>query len=167
MNLSLIVAMDLQGGIGRAGEIPWHLSADLKRFKRLTMGHYLIMGRKTHVSIGRPLPGRVNIVLSRAANYHPEGCLVSASLEDALALAQKGGAEDVFVIGGGQVYAQALNLADRIYLTRVHTLAHCDTFFPEIDASAWYVVEEQAFPASQNDEYPSTYQVLQRSDSKF
>mgnify|MGYP002682532439 FL=1 len=163
MIVSLIVAMDLQGGIGRDGGIPWHLSTDLKRFKRLTMGHYLVMGRKTHVSIGRALPGRINIVLSRAANYQPQGCLVAASLDGALAQAQDAGAEEVFVIGGGQVYSQALKLADRIYLTRVHTIANCDTFFPDLDAAAWRVVEEQALSAGEEDEYPSTYQVLQRT----
>ena len=162
MIVSLVVAMDQQRGIGRDGGLPWHLSTDLKRFKALTIGHHLILGRKTHESIGRPLPGRTSIVLSRALDYHPEGCQVAGSLEAALEIARQAGESEVFVIGGGQIFAQALKAAERIYLTRVHTMADCDTFFPEFDESAWQVVEQRHCPAGEKDQFPSTFEVLQK-----
>ena len=127
MIVSLIAALDEAGGIGKDGGLPWRLSADLRRFKALTMGHHLIVGRKTYVSIGRPLPGRTLIVLTRDPTFAAPGCLLAASLEQALALAGRRGESEAFIGGGGEIFAQAMPLAGRLYLTHVHTLAACDT----------------------------------------
>lgn len=139
--LSLIVAVAENGVIGRGGTLPWHLSADLKRFKRLTMGHAIIMGRRTYESIGRPLPGRRSIVVSRNADYHPGGVEVAPNLNEALRLAA--GDDEVFVIGGSRLFAEALPRADRLHLTRIHAAVEGETFFSEPDWSQWRVVAEE------------------------
>lgn len=128
--LSLIAALAANGVIGAGNALPWRLPEDLKRFKALTLGHPVIMGRKTFESIGRPLPGRRNIVLSRRPEYFAAGCIVAHDLESALAAA--GDADELFVIGGGELYREALPLADRIYLTIVHGEAQGDVLFPEL-----------------------------------
>ncbi len=146
MQISIIAAMAENGVIGRDGQLPWHLKADLQRFKRLTMGHTIIMGRKTWESIGRPLPGRRMVVVTRQNGYQAEGVQVAASLDDALALARLAGDEEAFIIGGAEIYRLALPLADRLYLTRVLAPVEGDTTFPEFDASHWRLVESE--PAS-------------------
>jgi dihydrofolate reductase len=163
--ISLIVAMDEQGGIGRGGQLPWHLSADLKRFKALTMGHHLIMGRITCESIGRALPGRTSIIVTRAVDYQFPGCLVVGSLEEALELAESRGESEVFITGGGQIYRLALSLANRIYLTRVHIVAGCDVFFPEFDGDCWKDVEPVIQAMDRKNSYPFTFHVLERTRS--
>ncbi len=162
MIVSLIVAMDEAGGISLDGRLPWRLSSDLQRFKALTMGHHLVMGRKTFDSIGRPLPGRTTIIVTRQLNYHPAGCLVANSLEIALELARGGGESEVFVIGGGEIYAQSLPCADRIYLTCVHTRVAADTFFPAFDPSEWEAVQVVESPVGEKDQFPYTFTVMQR-----
>lgn len=162
MMLSLIVAMDESGGIGREGKIPWHLSGDLKRFKALTMGHHLIMGRKTFESIGQPLPGRTNVIITRDIDYQQEGCLVVHSLHEAMALAEQRGERDAFIIGGGEIFAQAFSRADRFYLTRIHADTGADVFFPKIRDNDWQVVYQETFPAGKDDQYPSTFMILSR-----
>jgi dihydrofolate reductase len=162
MLISIIVAMDEQRGIGKEGYLPWHLSADLKRFKHLTMGHHLIMGRKTYESIGRPLPGRTMIVITRNRRYAAEGCLIAASLKAALAIAEQRGETEAFIAGGGQVFSQALAIADRIYLTQVHAVTEADVFFPEFDAAAWDVFESSHYPADEKNHFPSTFSLLTR-----
>lgn len=132
MILSIIVAVDLKYGIGYNNSLLWHLPDDFKRFKKLTMGKPVIMGRKTYQSIGKPLPGRLNIVISK--NFHSEGITVLDSLQSALEYAQKTGCEEAFIIGGGIVYKQALPITDRVYLTKVETTIEADTFF-EFDPS--------------------------------
>jgi dihydrofolate reductase len=139
--LSLIVAMARDRVIGRDGKLPWHLSADLKRFKALTMGHHIVMGRKTWESIGRPLPGRTSVVVTRNASYAAAGAHVAASFDSALALAHDD--SEVFVIGGGQIYRQALPLADRIYLTEVDAEYPGDTFFPALNPREWNVAARE------------------------
>lgn len=136
---SLIVAMNRRRVIGRAGEIPWRLPADLKRFKRLTMGHCLIMGRRTFESIGRPLPGRRTVVLSRDPQYRPEGIEVARSLAEAWDLTA--GDHQPFVVGGGEIYQQALPHVGRIYLTLVEENALGDAAFPTVDSTDWRLVE--------------------------
>ena len=135
MRVSLICALGHNRAIGRDKGLPWHISADLIRFKSITMGHPIIMGRKTYESIGRSLPGRTNIVVTRNANYQAAGCEIVHDLDDALARArtlEPGVAGEAFVIGGGELYAQALDGADRLYLTLVDDApADADTFFPE------------------------------------
>lgn len=139
--ISIIVAMDKNRVIGFEGKIPWRLPADLKRFKQLTMGHAVIMGRKTFESIGKALPGRTNIVVTRQKDYRAAGCTVVNSLQEALKVAGK----DPFVIGGGELYAQALPLADRLYITEVDLrVPKRDAHFPEINRKDWKLVEEQS-----------------------
>ncbi len=132
MIVSLIAAMAENRVIGGGGAIPWHLPADLRHFREITMGHPVIMGRRTYASIGGPLPGRRNLVLSRSSGFRAEGVEVFASLEEALAACT--GAEEVFVCGGGEVYREALPLSDRIYLTIIHREYDGDTRFPPIPA---------------------------------
>ena len=160
MIISLIVAMDQSGVIGADGALPWRLSGDLRHFKAITMGKPLIMGRKTHESIGRPLPGRHNIVLTRQEGYTAEGCTVVHGLEDALAACA--GAEEVMVMGGAALYAQFLPRAERIYLTRVQAEVSGDTHFPQFDENAWNQVERRDHPADERNEYPYSFLVLER-----
>lgn len=162
MMLSIIAALDDRGGIGRGGRLPWYLSTDLKRFKALTMGHHLIMGRKTFRSIGKALPGRVNIVVTRQADYHVEGIIVVHSLQEALDLAGQNGETEVFIIGGGEIFHQALPLADRLYLTHVHMDSAADVYFPEVD-NHWKVTYSEEFPADEKNEYPTTFRIYART----
>lgn len=162
MLISIIVAMDEKRCIGKAGGLPWRLSSDLKRFKALTMGHTLIMGRKTYQSIGRPLPGRKMIVVTRSHSFGAEGCQVAYSLEEAVQMARQDGESEAFIAGGGEIYRQALPLADRIYLTKVQAQVECDAFFPEFDCPAWLVSQELSQPASDQNDYPTIFQVLNR-----
>ena len=162
MNISLIAALDRRRGIGKDNQLPWRLPGDLKRFRELTMGHHLIVGRKTYESIGKPLPGRTLIVVTRNKTYQAEGCTVVHSLADALALAGSHGESEAFIGGGAELYAQALALADRLYLTRVDAEVEADTFFPAWDEQAWTLVEERTHPADENHASPFTFQTLQR-----
>jgi len=160
--ISLIVAMDERRGIGVDGHLPWHLSADLKRFKSITMGHHMIMGRKTYESIGRPLPGRISIVVSHDLTFQPEGCMVARSLETALEFARLGNEDEVFIIGGGDLFDQAIEIADRIYHTKVHASLKADVFFPEYDLKDWKETEPLFVDADEKNEYPSTFSILER-----
>lgn len=153
--ISLIAAIGENGVIGDGERMPWHLPGDFAFFKATTMGKPVVMGRKTFESIGRPLPGRANIVITRRPGYAPEGIDVVASLEDALerahAVARLNGQEEVFVIGGGQVYAEALPLADRLYITHVALAPEGATRFPAIDPEQWRVAASPDVPASPKD----------------
>lgn len=161
MIVSIIVAVADNGVIGRGNELPWRLAADLKRFKAITMGKPIIMGRKTHESIGRPLPGRKNIVVTRNPAYVADGCVLTDSLASALAAAHEADAEEVAVIGGAELYAAALPLATRIYMTRVHTTSDGDTHFPRWDPNDWRdLVEPEEFAADEQNEYATTFYVL-------
>jgi dihydrofolate reductase len=137
MLVSLVVAMAENRVIGRAGGLPWHISADLKKFKALTLGKPVIMGRKTFQSIGRPLPGRTNIVITRDASFGEDGIAVADALDAALKIAEGEGAREAMVIGGGEIYRMALPLARRLYLTEVHIEVSGDTLFPALDAGVW------------------------------
>jgi dihydrofolate reductase len=144
--VSLIVAMDRQRVIGSDGRLPWHLPADLQRFKSLTMGHHIIMGRKTWESIGRPLPGRVSVVVTRNRDYVPSGALRAASLPEALALASAD--SEPFVIGGGQLFREALPWTGRLYLTEVLADFPGDAWFPELPADEWKEMHCEHHPAA-------------------
>ncbi|MBA9075798.1 dihydrofolate reductase [Rufibacter quisquiliarum] len=160
--IALVVAIAENRAIGKDNQLLWHLPEDLKHFKRLTLGHPMVMGRKTFEAIGKPLPGRTSIVVSRRQDFVlPEGCLKATSLEEALkeALALD---EQVMVIGGGQIYAQALPLAEVVYLTLVHESFEGDTFFPELEAAAWEVTEQQEHPADEKHPYPFTFFTFRR-----
>lgn len=137
--INIIVACDASRGIGRNGEIPWHLPADLRRFKMLTEGKVVIMGRKTYESIGKALPNRINIVVSRNTEYSLEDALVTRSVDDALVAARiHGRGNEIFIIGGGEIYEQSIEFADTIYMTLISKIYEgCDTFFPEITNKEW------------------------------
>jgi dihydrofolate reductase len=158
--VSVVVATDEHGGIGLEGRLPWHLPNDLKRFKALTMGRPIIMGRRTFDSIGRALPGRVNIVVSRQPGLRIDGCLVVPSLEAALEAA--GDADEACVIGGAEIYRLALPLAGTLHLTRVHATVGADTFFPVIDAAQWEEVSREDCPADERHAYPYSFVTLRR-----
>jgi dihydrofolate reductase len=162
MILSVIAALDDQGGIGIENQLPWHLPGDLSQFKKLTMGHQLILGRKTYQSIGKPLPGREMIVLSRNPDFKLEDSQVVSSWEDALQTAREAGEKEVFVIGGGEIFELALPLAERMYLTRVHTISQADAFFPEFDPDQWLKICEQTFPEDQDNPFSYTFTYLIR-----
>ena len=162
MIISLIVAMDEKRGIGKEGKLPWRLSSDLKRFRELTMGHHLIVGRKTFESIGKPLPGRQMIVATRNPGFNPDGCYVATSVQNALALAEARGETEVFVIGGAEIYSQTIDVADRLYLTRVHAEVDADTFFPELKNEEWTATQNFFQPADDKNQYAFTFQLLER-----
>lgn len=163
MRISLIVAVDRTGVIGRKGTLPWRLPEDLKRFRELTTGHPVIMGRKTHESIGRPLPKRTNIVLSRDANLEISGCVVCADLEAAFDEAREIEDTEAFVIGGARVYQAALPHAARIYLTRVHATVSGDVRLPTIDPEAWRETHREEHPADERHEFAFALTVLDRA----
>ncbi len=160
MRLSAIVAMASNRVIGSNNQLPWRLPADLKRFKQLTMGHTLLMGRKTFESIGRPLPGRTTIVITRQRGYAPEGVKVTHSVDEALALAQ--GDDEIFIAGGAELYAQTLDRLDRLYLTRIERDVPGDTRFPEVDLSTWKRTEQEHHPAPTPEALPYTFLTYER-----
>jgi len=164
MKLSLIAAVAENGVIGRGGDLPWHLSADLRRFKRLTMGHAILMGRKTWESIGRPLPGRKSIVISRQGDFSTgfDDVMAATSVRQALGEAAACEKEQVFVIGGAQVYARTLPHADRLLLTRVHAEVVGDVFFPEVAWEQWQLLEEEKHEEDDHNDYAFSFQVYQR-----
>jgi dihydrofolate reductase len=162
MIVSLIVAMDESRGIGLKGRLPWHLRADLKRFKQLTMGHYLIMGRKTYESLDRNLSGRTIVIVTRQKSFKHGESLVAHSLEQALNLARKSGESEAFVAGGGEIFSQALPFADRIYLTEVHTRVDCDVYFPDFPREQWIAKESISYPADDSNDYTFTFHVLEK-----
>jgi dihydrofolate reductase len=164
--ISLIVAMDEKRSIGKNNRLPWHLASDLKRFKKLTMGHHLVMGRKTYESIGKSLPGREMVVVTHRQDYVATDCKVVHSLEEALKLADANNESEAFVIGGGEIFTQAVDLADKIYLTRVQASVSADVYFPEIDPEIWSIYRKEEIPQSQDDEYNSQFIVIVRKDKK-
>ena len=157
--VSIIVAVAENGVIGDKNTLLWHISEDLKHFKAVTTGHPVIMGRKTYESLGRPLPNRTNVVITRQQVEIP-GCRVVHSLGEAVALFP--GDDEVFVIGGAQIYGEALPAADRFYLTRVHRAYEGDTRFPEWDAAEWRLVGSESFPCGERYEYPFTFETYER-----
>lgn len=160
MRVSLVVAMDRRRVIGKDNQLPWRLPADLAYFKRVTMGHPVIMGRRTHESIGKPLPGRRNIVVTRQRGYVAPGCTVVGSLAEAMAAA--GDADEVSVIGGSSVFAETLPRADVIHLTEVDAEVEGDTFFPAFDRGPWRETEVERHGADERHAYPFRIVRLER-----
>lgn len=158
--LTIIAALDRNRLIGRDGGLPWRLPDDLRRFKQLTLGKPIVMGRRTHESIGGPLPGRRNLVLSRDPAYRAGGCEVLSGLDAALAAC--GPDEELIVMGGSALYRDALPLADRLYLTEVDTAAEGDTWFPEFDRSAWRERSREPHPADDRHPYAFDFVCLDR-----
>jgi dihydrofolate reductase len=168
MKIGIYVAIAENGVIGRDGGLPWRLSSDLRRFKADTMGKPIVMGRKTWESFPRqPLPGRQNIVITRDRSYSAEGADVVHSLEDALALAKRregdmANAEEICVIGGGEIFTQALPLADRLHVTHILASIEGDSYFPPIDPAQWRIVREQDFAVGEKDSHATRYAVYER-----
>lgn len=167
MHVAVIVAQAQNRVIGNENRLPWHLPEDLRYFKRVTMGKPIIMGRKTFESIGRPLPGRCNIVITRDEQWRAEGVVVVASPEEAIeraaAQAEIDGVEEALVIGGAEIYRQMLPLSDRLYLTQVHASVEGDAHFPELDSEQWHEVGRENFMASGANPYDYSFIVLQRA----
>ena len=151
-NLSLIWAMDSNRLIGNANTLPWYLPADLAFFKRTTLGKPVLMGRKTYQSIGKPLPGRHNIVITRDPGFCTAGCDIASGIDAALRLCAD--AEEVMLIGGASLYEQTIDLASKLYITRVHGEFEGDTWFPEFNIDAWNIVSREDFEVDQANPYP-------------
>ena len=160
--VSLIVAMSSNRVIGRDGDLPWHLPADLRHFKKTTMGHHLIIGRATWDEVGKPLPGRTMVVVTRNRDFSADGVLVAHSVEEALALARDD--NEPFIGGGAEIYRQALaaDVVDRLYITRVHARVEGDTFFPPIDLDQWLLADRVDHPADKKNEHPYTFERYDR-----
>ncbi len=176
--ISIIVAMGRNRVIGKDNDLIWHLPADLNHFKKITMGKPVIMGRKTFESMGRPLPGRINVVVTRNRQFNAPACLPANSLEKALELVSEGkspvrapgdnsatgtsGEKEIFIAGGAEIYRQAIPLADRMYITIVDHEFEGDTFFPEFTAGNWKMVEEKKHPADKRNKYPMLFRTYVR-----
>ncbi|MGE0354077.1 MAG: dihydrofolate reductase [Gemmatimonadales bacterium] len=164
MIVSLVAAVAENGVIGRENDLPWHLPDDLRRFKAMTTGHTVIMGRKTWQSVGKPLPERRCIVVSRNPRFHPAGVEVARDLPAALALARP--AELVFVLGGGELYRAALPVADRLELTVVHARVPGDTTFPDFEPADWVLTAERFHPADERHEHSFTFRTYERVERR-
>ncbi len=161
--VSIIVAAAANGVIGRDGGLPWRLPADLRHFKRTTMGHHLVVGRRTWEEVGRPLPGRTMVVVTRDPALGIPGVVVVSSLQEAVAVAVGAGDDEVFVAGGGEIYRQAMAVAHRVYLTRIHADIEGDTTFPELDGEAWRLVSREDHEADEGNPYPYSFLVYERA----
>ncbi|MBX7205257.1 MAG: dihydrofolate reductase [Bacteroidia bacterium] len=162
MLISLIVACDEQNGIGKNNQLLCHLPADLKYFKEVTTGHHLVMGRKTYEAVGKPLPNRVNIVISRNPLLDIPGCVVKCDLMEAIEYAEAHRETELFIAGGGNIYEQTIEFADRIYLTRIHHFFEADTFFPRLDPDKWNELNSEYNHKDEKNPYDYTFQVFSR-----
>ncbi len=159
--LTIIAATSTNNALGKDNQLVWHLPDDFKRFKTLTSGHYIIMGRKTFESFPKPLPNRTHVIITRQKDYQvPDGCIVVSSLEKAIAICPKN--EEIFIIGGGEIYKQSIDIADKVELTRVHTEVEADTFFPEIDTNKWELIFEEFHPNDEKHAFDFTFQTFKK-----
>jgi dihydrofolate reductase len=165
MIISAIVATAHKGVIGKDNEIPWYLPADFAYFKKITLNHHIIMGRNCYESIGRPLPKRTNIVVTRNPFFIVSGCVVVHSVEEGLRLAESNGEEEVFIIGGGEIYRQTMHLLDRLYLTEVDLDTEGSVFFPEINPVEWDLVSEEKHQKDEKNEWNYVFKVFERKKS--
>ena len=151
-----IAAASENNVLGKNNELVWHLPNDFKRFKQLTTGHHIILGRKTFESFPKPLPNRTHVIISRQQNYQaPQGCIIVNSIENAIAACPKN--ENIFIIGGAEIYKQSLSITDKIELTRVHTTCEGDAFYPEISTDGWQIINEEFHPKDENHAFDFTY----------
>jgi len=157
--ISIIAAMDENRLIGSNNDLPWHLPADLQRVKKLTTGHSIILGRKNYESIGRPLPNRKNIVVSRNPDFDAPGCIVVDSIENALDAADQG---DTFIFGGAGIYQQMLGMAERMYLTIIHSSFEGDTWFPDYDPDSWEEIDRQDYAADEKNRFDYSFVTLKK-----
>lgn len=159
----MIVAVSDNNVIGKNGQLPWHLKTDLQRFKKLTENHTIIMGRNCFNSIGKPLPNRTNVVVSSNTDLEIPGCIVKPSLQYAADYTNSRYDSTPFIIGGGTLYRQAINLVNVLYLTRVHTIIEDgDVFFPELDMSKWDIEHSEDVPADKDNDFDTTFMILRR-----
>lgn len=161
--LSIIVAAAENNVIGINNQLPWHLPADLKYFKQTTMGKPIIMGRKTFEEVGRLLPGRPNIMITRQANYIHEGLYIVPSLDAAIEKAKSFNADEIFITGGGEIFKQALPVVDRVYITRVHATVDGDAYFPEFNTTGWQLVKNDRHEKDEKHHYAFTFEVWERT----
>jgi len=161
--ISAVVAVSKNGVIGKENDLPWKLPADLKHFKDITTGNAIIMGRKTYESIGRPLPNRINIVITRNKDYQAKGCIVVSSLEDAVKAAK---GKEALIIGGGQIFKMAMHLIDRIYFTLVDAEIDGDVYFPQIDDNLWEKTSEDEHQKDKNNEYNYKFITYEKKESR-
>ncbi|MCP2044602.1 dihydrofolate reductase [Pontibacter sp. HSC-36F09] len=160
--IAIVVAIAQNNVIGKDNQLIWHLPADLRHFKQKTMGHPMIMGRKTFESIGKPLPGRTTIIVTRQEDYKAEGCIVVNSVEEAIAKGKELDSEQVSIVGGAEIYKQALSFVDTIYLTKVHHDFDGDTFFPELKEEEWLLVSVEGHEPDEKNKYAYTFKELRR-----
>jgi len=153
--ITLIAAVAENNALGKDNQLLWHLPDDFKRFKNLTSGHYIIMGRKTFESFPKPLPNRTHVIITRQKDYAPEGCIIVHSLQEAIAICPK--EQEVFVIGGGEIYTQSITVADKIDITKVHHQFEADTFFPEIDLKQWKLAFEEFHAKDEKHDFDFTF----------
>ena len=158
--LSIIAAVSDNNVVGKNNNLPWKLSADLKRLKSLTMGHHIIMGRRTWESLGRPLPGRINVVITSNKNYSAPGGTVVGSLKEALILAADD--SEAFIFGGGQLFSEALSFVDKIYLTRVHASVEGDAFFPVLNMNEWNETDSIDYKSDDKNQYDYSFVTLEK-----
>ncbi|WP_078409843.1 dihydrofolate reductase [Priestia abyssalis] len=163
--ISFLVAMDQNRVIGKDNKLPWYLPADLKYFKELTMGHPIIMGRKTYESIGRPLPGRENIVITRNEEYTAEGCTIIHSISEVKELEEKRD-DELFVIGGAEIFEQTFSIADRLYVTMIEETFEGDTYFPDFNEDDWVVVSKKKGVQDERNVYEHYFLVYERKNQK-
>ena len=163
MTISLVVAAATNNAIGKDGKLPWHLPNDMKYFKNVTWGMPVIMGRKTFQALGKALPGRKNIVITRQQGWKAEGLVTVKKIEDALFVAKQTDANEVMVIGGGEIYKTLFSKAKRIYLTRVEAEPEGDTFFPSLNPKEWYLVSQKNHEADEKNAYNYSFQVWERT----
>lgn len=166
MTISIIVAVSQNNVIGKENKLPWHLPADLKYFKRITMGHHIIMGRATFETLGRALPGRTNMVVTRQELYEADGCIVSGDLRSAIDYCKERGETECFVIGGGDIIRQALIWADKIYMTRIFHEFDGDTYFPDLNEDDWKLVSEEKHLPDEKNRYPFAFRVYVSNQSE-
>lgn len=162
MRISAIAAMSSNRVIAKDNQIPWHLPADLRFFKKTTLGHYVIMGRKNYTSMGKPLPRRTNVVITRNPYFVSSGCIVVHSLAEALAIAYQGQEEEAFIIGGGEIYRLAMDYLDRIYLTTIDLHIDGDVYFPEFNAQEWRVLHEEHHAPDDHNAYAFVIRIYER-----
>ena len=158
--ITIIAAVAENNALGKDNQLLWHLPDDFKRFKDITSGHYIIMGRKTFESFPKPLPNRTHVIITRQKDYNPEGCIVVNSLEKAIQSCPK--QENIFIIGGGEIYKQSIEIADKIDITRVHDSFEADTFFIEFDIEKWQLVFEEFHSKDEKHEFDFSFQTFVR-----
>ncbi len=158
--LSIIVAVSENNVVGKENKLPWKLSADLRRLKSLTMGHHIIMGRKTWESLGRPLPGRINVIITSDKNYIAEGGVVVHSLKEALTVSSFD--DEIFIFGGGKIFKEAMPQVQKIYMTKVHSIIEGDIYFPVFNMKEWNETAREDFKADEKNQYDYSFVILER-----